>query len=181
MGIDRKITGPLLTSTSKLLILLAGLLAGLALVRILITPFTVSDDTMAPNFPAGDRIYILKWFSPKAGDVVLVRSKIEEGRVYLKRIAASGDDTVEVKDGVFFLNGTPARFSWKTLNRDNRIFPMNFSFRDNYPILRLKKGEYFVIGDNIDYSMDSRFFGVMSSDDIIGRHVYTLPYFKVKK
>lgn len=176
MDIDRKSSGLLLTTLSKVILSGTGLLAGLILVRIFIMPFTVGDETMSPNFTSGEKLFILKHVNPKVGDVVLVDSPVEEGKVMLKRIIAAEGDSVEVKNRVVYVNGAQAEYKWKTVSRDTRIFPMSFSNRDNYPIIKLKRREYFILGDNLDYSMDSRFFGVISSSRIIGRHLYTIPF-----
>lgn len=176
MDIDRKSSGIVLTSLSRIILASAGLLAGIVLIRIFILPFTVADDTMNPNFRRGERIYLLKHITPKIGDVVLIDSPIEDGVVMLKRVMAREGDTVEVKNRMLYVNDRPGVFSWKTENRDTRIFPMSFSNRDNFPIIKLKRKEYFVTGDNLDYAMDSRFFGVIAENKIIGRYLYTLPF-----
>jgi len=176
MEIDRKSSGFMLTKISKLIILLAGILVGIVLTRIFIVPFTVGDATMMPNFKEGDRIYLLKIGAAGKGDVVLIESPVEDGRVFLKRILAIEGDTVEVKEREILVNGKSVDFTWKTLRKDTRVFPMSFSGRDNFPVMKLKRREYFVVGDNLDYAMDSRFFGVIQSDAIIGKHLYTLPF-----
>ncbi len=174
MDIDRKISGPVLTGLSKVILVAAGLLAGLVIVRIFIMPFTVGDDTMVPNFRKGDTLFILRHITPKIGDVVLFDSPVEQGKVMLKRVIAAEGDSVEVKDRDLYVNGSRASFSWKTASADSRIFPMSFSYRDNFPVIKLKRKEYFMLGDNLDYAMDSRYFGVVGDDKIIGRHLYTL-------
>jgi signal peptidase I len=177
MDIDRKSSGYVLTALSKVILACGGFILGLVLVRIFILPFTVGDDTMLPNFRQGEKLFILRHVAPKAGDVVLIDSPIEDGAVMLKRIIAVEGDTVEMKSRVLHVNGRPGEFGWQTVSRDTRIFPMNFSNRDNYPILKVKRREYFVAGDNLDYAMDSRFFGVITGDKIIGRYLYTIPFF----
>ncbi len=176
MDIDHTGSGFLLTKVSKLIVVFAGIIVGLLLIRICIVPFTVSDSTMLPNFNPGERTYFLKLGPVRKGDVVLIDSPIEEGRVVLKRILAVEGEVVEVKNREILVNGKSAEFSWKTVRKDTRIFPMSFSGRDNFPALKLKRGEYFVIGDNLDYAMDSRFFGAVRADAIIGKHLYTLPF-----
>ena len=55
---------------------------------------------------------------------------------------------------------------------DSRIFPEDFNHRDNMPLIKINKGEIFVVGDNYDYSFDSRDFGAISEELIIGRMIY---------
>jgi type IV secretory pathway protease TraF len=60
------------------------------------------------------------------------------------------------------------------MSTDTRIFPMSFSYRDNYPVVKLKRSQIFVIGDNFDSSMDSRFFGPLDEDLLVGKLVYKI-------
>ncbi len=172
MNIDRRESGLLLTNLSKIIIAIAGVLIGIIIARIFVGSFSIADDSMQPNFTKGDLVYFLKHATPKNGDIVLITSPIEPDRVLLRRIIAKEGDSVEIKDKIIYVNGNQLNFNWKIITRDKRIFPMSFSFRDNYPIIKLKRKEYFVIGDNLDSSMDSRFFGTVSDDKIIGKIIY---------
>ena len=155
----------------KIIFLIAGISAGLILSRIFFVPFRISDNSMQPNYTINQFVLISKLSASVKGDAVLIKSPIEPGRVLFKRILAAEDDTVEIKNKVFYVNGEKYGFSEKR-NIDRRIFPMTFSFRDNMPALKLKRNEFFVTGDNIDSSFDSREFGVITKNEIIGKAVY---------
>ena len=49
---------------------------------------------------------------------------------------------------------------------------MTFSFRDNMPAIKLKRNDFFVLGDNIDNGFDSRHFGKINEHLIIGEVIY---------
>ena len=88
-----------LTKYAKLLIVFAGLIIGFILSRVIfILPFTAQDNSMNPNINKGDYILILKVTSPKEGDIVLLKSPIEPGRVILKRLIAKGEKNIEIKN-----------------------------------------------------------------------------------
>jgi len=156
----------------KIVIAIAGLFAGFLLSRLFITPYTVNDISMKPNLSRGDRILVVKHITPAYGDIVLADSPIEEDRVILKRVIAGGGDMVEIRNRIIYINNKKSRFQWKTLSNDKRIFPMSFTNRDNMPLVKLQRDEYFLIGDNSDKSLDSRTYGVIKEDLIIGKMIY---------
>ncbi len=162
----------------KIMLVVAGIVMGFFILRILIFPFSITDDTMNPNFNKGGKIFLLRFFSPKIGDVVLIESPNGNGELYLRRIVAHEGDTVEVQKGEIQVNNAPVQFTWKFLRKDDRLFPMDFSMRDYYPAVKLKRNEYFVLSDNLDRGMDSRFFGLVQKKHIKGRYVYTFPFMK---
>ncbi len=174
MNVDKQNSGLLITNFMKLLLFFGGLVVSFIMVKVFITSFSVSDESMLPGLKPGDRIYVYKWGSFGPGDVILVKSPVEPGRVIVKRIIAGEGDSVEIRNKILYVNDRKMDFRWPVRSGDGRIFPMSFSFRDNYPIIKLKRKEYFLLGDYLDYSLDSRFFGPVSADKIIGRVVYKL-------
>ena len=128
---------------------------------------------MKPGIGPGDRVIILKHVTPVHGDIVLLRSPVEPDRALLRRIIAAEGDSVEVKNGLIYVNDSAFRPSWETVEKESRIFPMYFSYRDNMPVIRIKRGEYFVLADNPDLSFDSRMFGVVREEAVIGKSVFT--------
>ncbi|MCP4131647.1 MAG: signal peptidase I [bacterium] len=156
----------------KIAAVFGGIVLGLGICRIFLLPFTVSGSSMEPNLKKGEKIILTKIGTPEKGAVILINSPIENDRVLLKRIIAVYGDTVEVRNKIIYINDQKTRFSWKTLSSDKRIFPMNFTYRDNMPAVKLQRKEFFVIGDNLDYSFDSRAFGAINEDMIVGRMIY---------
>ncbi len=172
MNIESGLSKRGLPTLSRIIYGLAGILAGFIACRLVLAGFTVSDISMNPNYRPGDRIYALKIGAPRVGDVVLVESPVEPGKYLLKRVAAAEGDVVEVRNRVLYINDERARFKWKTLMSDTRVFPMSFSRRDNMAAVKIERHGYFLLGDNLDYSLDSREFGPIGADGIIGRVIY---------
>jgi len=150
-----------------------GLIIGLILSRIFFVPFVVTDASMLPNFNIGDRIIIMKVSGTRPGDAVLIKSPVETDRVLFKRIIASEGDTIEIINKTIYINNKKLDVPWKTKSIDRRVLPMSFTYRDAMPMLKINRNEYFVIGDNPDYSFDSRSFGVVPEEAIIGKLLYT--------
>ena len=172
MNIDSGSSKYGLPPVSRILFGLTGILAGFIACRLVLAGFTVSDGSMSPNYRPGDRVYALKIGAPRVGDVVLVDSPVEPGKYLLKRVAAAEGDVVEGRNRVLYINDERARFKWKTRMADTRVFPMSFSRRDNMTAVKIERRNYFLIGDNLDYSLDSREFGPIGADGVIGRVIY---------
>ncbi len=120
---------------------------------------------MEPSYASGQPVLLLKFGLPEDldyGDVVVIRRE-DLGRDIIKRIAALPGDTVQITDGLLYVNGeehsTPANLS-----------PMEDAGNAAAPIT-LAPGEYFVLGDNRNHSIDSRFgeVGIIQVSTIAGK------------
>ena len=157
----------------KISIILGGLLLGFLISRIFIIPYLVSSNAMTPNFNQEQRILIYRFGKAKPGSVILMDSPVDTDKVLLRRIIGVSGDTIEIKNKIIYRNNNKIQFTWKTTSKDDRNFPMSFTFRDNMPAVKIKRNEFFILNDNIDNSYDSRTFGVVKSDSIIGIHFYS--------
>ena len=125
----------------------------------------IQGDSMEPSFHSGQLILLRKNVrNLKAGDVVAFRSEGLKG-ILIKRIAAGPGDTVEITDGTLYLNGVART---ETLEAKG----IEFAGIAAEPVT-LKEGEYFVLGDNVAHSRDSRYeeIGCIRKKDIIGKVV----------
>ena len=93
------------------------------------------------------------------GNVVSVR--IPSGEYYIKRVVAVGGDEVDLRDGVLYINGQPEEGSYV------RGVTKPESGSVTYPFT-VAEGDYFVLGDNREESVDSRSFGTVSGSQIRG-------------
>lgn len=156
----------------KIIAATAGIIAGFIICRIALISFTMPDASMEPTLKKGDLVIILRHVTPRQGDIILFKNPAEPGRTLIRRIAAVEGDTVEIREKTFRVNNSAYRFGWITKSRDGRVFPMNFSFRDNMPAVRIERGRYFVLSDDLDRGFDSRTLGPIPEDLMIGRMIY---------
>ncbi len=156
----------------KIISAAGGIIAGFIICRFFFMPFRMPDSSMEPNLRAGEMLFILKHATPKRGDIVFIESPVEAGRGLIRRVVAAEGDTVEIKNKIFLINNTAFDFRWKTKSSDKRIFPMNFTFRDNMPAVKLSRNQYFVLNDDLDRGFDSRTLGVIPGGLVIGRVIY---------
>ena len=153
----------------KLGFIFAGFLAAFLVLRIFFTPWIVQDSSMEPNFKKGQFVIVFKHFgAAKKGKVVLAHSPSGSDTVTLKRVAAVEGEKVEFIDKTILINGVKTALPWKTLSSDIRLLPEPFSRRDTMPETKIGKDQVFLLGDNLDFSFDSREFGPAAEDDLVG-------------
>jgi signal peptidase I len=122
----------------------------------------------------------------KRGDIVVVETPENPQIPFVKRVVALGGDTVEVRDKLLYINGVPVEEPKQAVHGDPRTLPRGASEpgipyslgnRDNFGPIRVPSGNVFLMGDNRDFSRDSRFFGSLPEQNIIGRaRVVTLSW-----
>ena len=134
--------------------------------RQLIKTYFIPSESMVPELEVGDRILVhlkdLSEFEP--GEVVVFHAPDKPGDTYVKRLAALPGDTVQIAGGWLWINGKPPE---NPALREHRYTSMGiFGVRDQFII---PKGKVFFLGDNSPVSIDSRFFGAVSEQAVIGR------------
>lgn len=127
-------------------------------------------------------IAIVNFDRPKRGEVVVFKYPKDRSTDFIKRVIALEGDTVEVKNNVLYINGeeeklnkipTPEKMQGFSYYRSEK-YAYTIRFLDsNYLKADMNKrtigkDKVFVLGDNRDYSYDSRFWGEVNMHDIIG-------------
>mgnify|MGYP003819659045 CR=1 FL=1 len=156
----------------KIIMFASGLIAGFICIKIFFLLMDVKTNSMNPALKSGDKIIIGRMSKIKKGDIVAFHSPAEEGKILLSRIIAAEYDTVEVRNKIVYINDKNMETNYKTLRDDNAVFPLKFCFRDNMPPVKLARNEFFVLGDNFDKSFDSRNFGRITKNSVIGKVIY---------
>jgi signal peptidase I len=109
---------------------------------------------------------------PRPGDVIVFRYPPNPQQDFIKRCVAVGGQTVEVRDKVLFVDGKPKNEPY-AVHDDSRVFPREISARDNFGPFLVPKGDLFMMGDNRDNSLDSRFWGPLPAGMIKGKAMFT--------
>jgi signal peptidase I len=149
-----------------------------------IQAFKIPSSSMEPTLLIGDHLlvnrlsYVMKVpftdtviFSlgdPKKNDVIVFRYPKEPDKDFIKRVIATPGDTIEIKDKIIFVNGKRIDDKWGYYS-DPSIAPGDINPRDNFGPFKVPKDAYFVMGDNRDRSLDSRFWGIVPKDLLVGR------------
>ncbi|MCB2198706.1 signal peptidase I [bacterium] len=115
---------------------------------------------------------------PVPGDIVVVEVPIEPRTPYVKRVVAVGGQTVEVRNKQLYVDGHPADVPEYLMHGDKRVLPKGLrqqgipaalGNRDNFGPYTVPDEMVFLMGDNRDFSLDSRYFGPVPESNIIGR------------
>ncbi len=133
-------------------------------------PFIVKGDSMVPNFHSGDYLIVdeisYRFSNPSRGDVIVFHYPLDESQRFIKRVIGLPGETVEVKDGKITISSQSGN-TVLVLNEKSYL-PDLLSTNGNNKIT-LKADEYFVMGDNRQFSYDSRSWGVLPKKELIGR------------
>ena len=105
---------------------------------------------------------------PQRGDIIVFIYPKDRSLDFIKRVIGIGGDTIEIQDKKIFINGKV--FTDNTgIYTDKIIYPGSVQPRDNFGPVTVPKGSLFVLGDNRDESMDSRFWGFVDLKDVQGK------------
>ena len=133
-----------------------------SLLQVTVQSFIVVGSSMDPNLQEGERLLINKvvynLHEPERGDVIVFRPPNNQHGDYIKRIIALTGETVEIKQGVVYING----------------HQLNEPYISNLPKYSLSKqkipaNEFFVLGDNRNNSNDSHNGWTVPRENITGK------------
>ena len=154
----------------------------------LVQAFVIPTGSMENNLLIGDHLLVNKFvFGPtdsrlertllpmstlRRGDVVVFKYPEEPERDYIKRVIGLPGEKLELKDKKVYINGQPLDEPYVHF-----LFPPgaedesgeDFDVRVKYGPVTVPAGHYFMMGDNRDNSQDSRIWGFVPRENIIGR------------
>lgn len=149
----------------------------------LIQPFYVKGASMEPNFY--DHEYLLidelsyRLREPQRGEVVVFRYPLDKRNFFIKRIIGLPGETVEIVDGqvIIYSDKYPEGIKLD----ESSYLPSEFKGKQiNHNKVVLGRDEYYVLGDNRTLSLDSREFGPVKRDLIIGRVIFRgFPFYRI--
>ena len=106
---------------------------------------------------------------PQPGDIVIFRSPQDEGRDLIKRCVAVGGQKVEIVNKVLYVDGQRQQDPPQTKYTERRLLSAARSARDNFGPYIVPDGHFFMMGDNRDNSLDSRYFRAVPKRLIKGK------------
>ena len=130
----------------------------------LFQPFFVKGASMEPNFDDGQYLIIdelsYRFRQPERGEIIVFKYPHDTSQRYIKRIIGLPGETVEIKNGEVLVNS-------QILNESSYL-PEGLATAGLTKII-LSENEYFVLGDNRLHSSDSRSWGSVPKENIVGR------------
>jgi signal peptidase I len=179
-----------------ILIVALALALAFAIQAFVVKPYRIPSGSMEPTLRIGQRVLVDRignnFFAPSIGDIVVFHppagapheicgnqpgtgqagdrpTKGESTENYIKRVVGLPGDLIKILDGRVYRNGVAEKQSYASLAGCTKA-----SYDCNYPKpIKIPAGHYFMMGDNRDYSDDSRFWGPVPRSWIIGEAFFT--------
>lgn len=144
----------------------------------------------------GDPVYITEAKNPERGDIIVFKYPQEPSVFYIKRVIGTPGDTIEVKNKVVYVNGEPLvheeidgkeimsdmddkfkgmnlRFFKEKIGKHEHVYQIDDDnyYKTDFEKTTVRPGHFFVMGDNRDFSYDSRFWGFVPHRHIKGKAI----------
>ena len=159
-------------STLRLIALLLSILAAYFTCWTVLMFADVPSGSMYPTLNQGDVIVALRAASPesvKREDIISfcpvteanANLGIDPSALYVKRVIGLPGDTIEISDGILYVNGEAQSRSYTAEEKTS-----------DFALVTVPENSFFVMGDNRNYSMDSRFIGFIPFANFRGNVVF---------
>ncbi len=140
--------------------------------------YKIPSSSMEPTLLVGDHILVIKclygirvpflgkqlieFSKPKRGEIVVFVYPRDPKKDFIKRVIGLPGERVEIRDKKVLINGRPLDDPWGVWEREGVPRP-------SFGPVTVPEDHYFVMGDNRDNSMDSRYWGFVPKENLIGR------------
>lgn len=158
--------------------LITALLLALVIRALVIQAYTIPSGSMIPTLLIGDYILVNKFIygtkipfsdkrlltfkEPKRGDIIVFKYPRDPSRDFIKRVMAVGGEKIEIRGTKIYINDNLIDDPWGYYENQKSVYSEPFIFE-------VPKDSFFVMGDNRNNSHDSRFWGAVSRDNIVGK------------
>ena len=136
----------------------------------LFQPHQVKGKSMIPTFEDGEYLLTNKityrFNNPQRGDIVIFKSPQNKKYDYIKRIVALPGEKISLKAGKIFINDSRLN---ESIYLAKDVYTKGSSFLPEEGELKVPENQYFVTGDNRPHSSDSREWGYITMENIIGK------------
>jgi signal peptidase I len=178
MDIARKLYAFLIDGVETLLIAAAIFLV---IYAFLFRPFNVSGESMFPNFHNGEyvitnligfediKVYHASFGTLTLGDVVVFVAPPDPTKDFIKRVIGVPGDKISIKTGVVYLND---KLLDESAYLDSSVKTEQGAFLSEGETVTVPANEYFVLGDNRPESADSRTWGFVPKDNVVGKSLF---------
>ena len=176
--------------------LLIALVLAFFIRAFIVQAFKIPSGSMLPTLKIGDHLLVNKFVygvklplvnttlipvsEPELQDIIVFEFPEDDSKDFIKRVIGTPGDTILIRDKRVFHNGELLKEPYAQRTDSSNMpetFPMDKwpphrfdpRARDNLGPITVPEGKYFVMGDNRDESFDSRFWGFVERDEILGK------------
>ena len=169
--------------------LLLAILLALIMRSTIVSAYVIPSGSMLRTLEIGDRVlvnklayglkvpfkdgHLLSWGRVERGEVVVFEPPFEAPEPYIKRVIGLSGDRILIRDKQVWINGSLLEEPY-VRHQDRRTLPPALGPRDSVGPILVPEGKLFVMGDNRDYSHDSRFWGFVDQDLVLGQAAFIL-------
>ena len=164
--------------------IIIAILIALFIRTFLICAYKIPSRSMVPTLQVGDHILVNKFIygvkipllrrtiipfrEPQRGEIVVFIFPNDRSKDFIKRVIGVAGDKIEIKNKKIFINDREFKDSYGIFS-DSLILPQSLQPRDNFGPVIVPEKSIFVMGDNRDESLDSRFWGFVDLKDVEGK------------
>ncbi len=139
----------------------------------MIETLNIGDHILVNKFIYGIKIpftdeILIPFSKPKRGDVIVFKYPQDESKDFIKRVIGEPGDVVEVLNKQVYVNQKPLDEPY-AIHQDLVVYSREAQPRDYFGPITVPQDSYFVMGDNRDHSMDSRYWGFVKLNKIKGK------------
>ena len=150
---------------------------GVDLIRQFIQAFKIPAVSMAPTLLVGDHVLVDKsiaWNGKvlERGEIIVFKFPEDEKKDFIKRVIGLPGERIEIRNKTVYVNDTALEDGGYSQRIDPGILDAQTNPRDNLGPVTVPQESYFVMGDNRDQSLDSRFFGYVHRSKVIGKALF---------
>ncbi len=164
--------------------IIIAILIALFIRTFIVCAYKIPSRSMVPTLLVGDHILVNKFIygvkipllrrtiipisEPKRGEIAVFIFPNDRSKDFIKRVIGVAGDKVEIKNKKIFVNDQEFKDPYGTFS-DSLILPKSMQPRDNFGPVIVPEKSIFVMGDNRDESLDSRFWGFVNLKDVEGK------------
>jgi signal peptidase I len=153
-------------------VILTAVVLALIIRTFVVQAFKIPTGSMRPTLIEGDRIlvnkFIYRFTKPKRGDIIVFKYPEDTKKDFIKRLIALGEETVRITDGNIWIGN-------ELIEDPQKIRQIYYYNKPDSPygsdssIIRVPENNYFVLGDNSASSRDSRYWGFVPEEYLVGK------------
>jgi len=164
--------------------IIVAVILALFIRTFVVQAFKIPSGSMKDTLLIGDHILVNKFIygikapfmhttiipikNPQRGDIIVFEFPEDPSKDFIKRVIGLPGDVIEIRNKKLFVNGKAVKDS-HSIHKDPKIYSARQQPRDNFGPITVPPGKLFVMGDNRDFSYDSRFWGFVDLVAVKGK------------